>query len=79
MDALRVETLLEVGNIIMSAVMSAMSILLTSRLSFQFPSYRTERRYIINSDIMKRYEIGIIARTRFEVHQKVIEGIFSSF
>lgn len=75
MDALRVETLLEVGNIIISAVMSALSILLTTRLSFEFPSYHSEKTQdLINPLILNRSDIGIIARTHFVVQQKEIEG-----
>lgn len=75
MDALRVETLLEVGNIIISAVMSSLSILLTSRLSFEFPSYRSEKTVnILNPLILNHSDIGIIARTHFIVQQKEIDG-----
>jgi len=74
MDALRVETLLEVGNIIISSVMSSFSILLTSRLSFRFPSYQSGN-WIIEDKISKNNpEIGILAKTRFEVQKKNIEG-----
>ena len=72
MDALRVETLLEVGNIIISSTMSALSILLTTGLSFQFPIYRTGKRN--QFAIEPQMKVGIIARTRFEVQQKMIEG-----
>ena len=75
MDALRVETLIEVGNIIISAVMSAFSILLTSRLSYEFPSYRSEKKVnILNPLILYQSDISIIARTHFSVQQKEIDG-----
>lgn len=85
MDALRVETLLEVGNIIISAVMSALGILLKSRLTFQFPSYRAETRDqfpsyraetrdLISSLIIKPSDIGIMTNIHFFVQQKEIEG-----
>ncbi|MGV8108816.1 hypothetical protein [Methanospirillum purgamenti] len=79
MDALRVETLMEVGNIIMSSVMSSFSILLTSRLSFLFPSYQTGIRNMNNSASQVSSDIGIMARTRFEVHEKEIEGLLFFF
>jgi chemotaxis protein CheC len=41
MDALMVETLIEVGNVIISSVMSSFSILLTSSLTFLYPVYRS--------------------------------------
>lgn len=74
MDALRVETLLEVGNIIISSVMSSFSILLTSNLSFLFPSYHTGTWMIQNQISETNLEIGILAKTTFEVQQKMIEG-----
>jgi len=75
MDALRVETLLEVGNIIISSVMSALNILLTSRLSYEFPCYRSEKRLdLLNPLILNQSDIGIIARTYFSVRQKEIES-----
>jgi chemotaxis protein CheC len=74
MDALREETLLEVGNIITSAVMSALGILLKSRLSFQFPTYRTEAGDLSRSLSQEQSDIGIIARIHFTVHQKEIDG-----
>jgi len=40
MDALRVETLIEVGNVVISSVMSSFSILLSSPLTFLYPVYR---------------------------------------
>ncbi len=75
MDALRVETLLEVGNIIISSVMSAMSILLSSRLHFEFPSYQTEKIHSpFNPGIRNRSDIAIMANTHFAVQQKDIAG-----
>ena len=75
MDALRVETLLEVGNIIISAVMSSLSILLPVRLSYEFPSYRSENTAnILNPLILNHSDIGIIAKTHFIVQEKEING-----
>ncbi|PKL59309.1 MAG: hypothetical protein CVV33_08500 [Methanomicrobiales archaeon HGW-Methanomicrobiales-4] len=75
MDALRVETLLEVGNIIISAVMSSVSILLTKRLIFEFPSYHSEKVLnLLNPLILNQSDIGIIARTHFTVQEKEIVG-----
>lgn len=72
MDMLRVETLLEVGNVIISSVMSSLSILLTSHLSFQYPIYRADRRF--SSDPGCESGVVIIAGTRFEVQKKIIVG-----
>ena len=75
MDILRIETLLEVANIIISSVMSAMNILVSSRLSFQFPYYQNE--YIDGECLIEKYssEYNINAKIRFKVQEKEIEGI----
>lgn len=74
MDALRVETLIEVGNVIISSIMSSFSILLKTHLSFLHPVYRTgkwiENKLIINS----HPEVGIFARTNFHILDREIEG-----
>lgn len=74
MDALRVETLLEVGNIIISSVMSSFSILLSSRLLFKFPSYYIGKGLIEGQMSKTKPEIAILAKTQFEVQKKTIEG-----
>jgi chemotaxis protein CheC len=74
MDALRVETLLEVANIIISSVMSALSILISSKLSFQYPSYQTSSSDGEHLTFKDQSDVGINARTRFLVQEKEIEG-----
>lgn len=75
MDALRVETLLEVGNIIISAVMSAINMVIRSRLSYEYPSYRSDKsQNLLSPLILNQSDISIIARTHFIVQQKDIEG-----
>ncbi|MBN1166503.1 MAG: hypothetical protein JXA44_05150 [Methanospirillaceae archaeon] len=74
MDALRIETLLEVGNIITGSVMSALSIVLTSRLSFQFPGYQTGPYDSVHPFTLPESDVGIIARTWFLLQKKEIEG-----
>jgi chemotaxis protein CheC len=75
MDALRAETLIEVGNVIISSVMSSFSILLSSPLTFLYPVYRigkwVENTLIINSQPKQ----GILARTKFQIQDREIEGI----
>lgn len=72
MDILREETLLEVGNIIISSVMSSLSIVLPSPLSFQFPIYRTDRWSGTDPD--RKPGVVIVAGVRFELQQKIIVG-----
>ena len=75
MDALRVETLIEVGNIIISSVMSSFSILLLSHLTFLYPRYRTgmweDEQHSLPSDA----KTGIVATTRFQILDREIEGV----
>lgn len=75
MDALRVETLLEVGNIIISALMCSFSTLLDTRLAFQFPAYHAgSTNSIIQQAICNQFEVSIFAQITFEVQKKRIEG-----
>jgi len=74
MDALRVETLIEVGNVIISSVMSSFSILLSSHLTFLYPVYRIGK-WVENSLIINYHpKQGILARTKFQIQDREIEG-----
>ncbi len=74
MDALRVETLLEVSNIIISSVMSSLSIFLKSRLLFQFPRYQVGKAKSIIPYAITGTLIGIIAHTHFLVQDRHVES-----
>ena len=75
MDALRVETLLEVGNIITSSVMSSFSVLLTSRLNFLFPRYKSGTWDLEKPLGEIKPDIGIIAKGSFILEGKEIEAL----
>jgi chemotaxis protein CheC len=75
MDALRVETLLEVGNIIISALMCSFSTLMDTRLAFQFPAYHAgTTNSIIEQAMSNQYGVCIAAQITFEVQKRRIEG-----
>lgn len=74
MDALRVETLIEVGNVIISSVMSSFTILLSSHLTFLYPVYRTGKWVENLLTIDSHPKVGILARTKFLIHDREIEG-----
>lgn len=74
MDALMVETLIEVGNVIISSVMSSFSILHNARLTFLYPVYRSGR-WVENTLLMNSHpKTGILARTTFQIQDRRIEG-----
>ena len=77
MDAIRMETLKEVGNIIINSIMGSISNILSQHLSFSIPVYyegklsgvRAIQRNINDDDWV------IVAYTQFQVEAKHIEGI----
>jgi chemotaxis protein CheC len=75
MDALRIETLLEVGNIIISALMSSLASHMDTRFSFRFPIYHdgTIDTLILDA-LFCQFETRIDAGITFEVQNKRIEG-----
>ena len=73
MDVLRVETLLEVGNIIISSVMSAFSLLSSRRLTYRTPIYRVVTP-AVTTFTGTGNEVGILARSTFELRSIEIEG-----
>lgn len=75
MDALRIETLLEVGNIIISALMSSLSTHMDSRFSFKFPEYYDGTTDTLTIDaLFCNYDIRIDAQITYVVQKKRIEG-----
>ncbi|MGD0081278.1 MAG: chemotaxis protein CheX [Methanoregula sp.] len=76
MDAIRVETLKEVGNIIINSVMGSISNVLSQHLSFTLPVYYegklssiTATRHTIEDD-----DCVIVAHTQFLIESRNIEG-----
>ncbi len=74
MDALMVETLIEVGNVIISSVMSSFSILHNTSLTFLYPVFKSGR-WVENTRMRNSHQqTGILARTTFQIQDRVIEG-----
>jgi chemotaxis protein CheC len=77
MDAIRMETLKEVGNIIINSIMGSISNILSQHLSFSIPVYyegklsgvKAIQRNINDDDWV------IVAYTQFQIESKHIEGI----
>ena len=75
MDAARIETLMETGNILISTTMSALCTVLTSYPDYRLPLYRDGRKNVILIDLYQpAYEVTVLVRIRFEVHGRIIEG-----
>ncbi len=76
MDAIRVETLKEVGNIIINSVMGSISNVLSQHLSFSLPVYYEGK---LSSIAATRHNIDeddwvIVAHTHFLIESRNIEG-----
>jgi chemotaxis protein CheC len=76
MDALRIETLKEVGNIIINSVMGSISNVLSKHLSFSLPVYY-EGKLSAVAATRNHFEDDdwvIIAHTHFQIESENIEG-----
>jgi chemotaxis protein CheC len=75
LDAVMVDTLKEVGNIIVNGVMGTISNILSERLEYSLPSYHQGfARAIISEPGWAPEKEVIIANTRFRVSEKNIVG-----
>lgn len=76
MDAVQVETLKEVGNIIINAVMGSISNVLSEHLGFSLPVYYEGRLSSIAADRLRGEgdDWVVIARTQFLIESMQIEG-----
>lgn len=76
MDAVYVETLIEIGNILINAVMGSISNVLSEHLTFSLPQYQEGPVYSIAAKNMKRKGNlwVIIARTNFLIEARHVEG-----
>ncbi len=75
MDSIRSETLLEVGNIIINAVMGSISNNIGERLRYQLPGYVEDSlTHLVQSDRWSDDDLVILAHTRFLVQEKNISG-----
>jgi chemotaxis protein CheC len=76
MDAIRVETLKEVGNIIINSVMGSISNVLSQHLSFNLPVYYEGKLSAITATrhTMEDDDYVIVAHTQFLIESRNIEG-----
>jgi chemotaxis protein CheC len=76
MDAVQVETMKEVGNIIINAVMGSISNILSENLSFSLPVYFEGQLSTIATDRFRGMQDDwvVIAKTQFLIESKKIEG-----
>jgi chemotaxis protein CheC len=75
MDALRSETLKEVGNIIINSVMGSISNILSQHLSFSLPVYYEGKMSAVTATrrTIKEDDWVIVAHTQFLIESKNIE------
>jgi chemotaxis protein CheC len=75
MDAVRIDTLMEAGNIISSCTMSAICSVIPSYPDYHLPLYRNDRRDAIFIELLQPdYEVTIQVKIRFEIQDRIIEG-----
>ncbi|MBF0537582.1 MAG: chemotaxis protein CheC [Nitrospirae bacterium] len=75
MDSIRIGTLLEVGNIVLNGVMGSLSNILRTHVEYSIPIHQNENLYnIINSNNILAKPVVLLARTRFKIETKLIEG-----
>jgi chemotaxis protein CheC len=76
MDALRIETLKEVGNIIINSVMGSISNILSQHLSFSLPVYYEGKMLSVAASRhhFEDEDWVIVAHTHFQIESKNIEG-----
>lgn len=81
LDALRIETLNEVGNIVNNAVMGSITNILDERLTYSMPTYAEGNiQQILGGDISKGFEWVILARSQFILSDlKVVGNILMIF
>jgi chemotaxis protein CheC len=75
MDAIRIETLKEVGNIIINAVMGSIANVLSQHLSYSLPTYQELGMGSLASSIHARVDDRlVIANAHFRIEETPIDG-----
>lgn len=75
MDVVRIDTLMETGNIIISCTMSALCNIIPSHLKYHLPLYRNDKKNVILIDLNQtEFKVTILVRIRFEIQDRMIEG-----
>ncbi len=76
LDAVKVGTLTEVGNIVINGVMGSMSNLLKQQMNYMLPTYFEDSidRLLTANYLFEVNTIFLLAQTRFEIRQLEIMG-----
>ncbi|MFX0094985.1 MAG: chemotaxis protein CheC [Candidatus Hodarchaeota archaeon] len=76
LDSLRSGTLMEIGNILLSAVMSTLSNTLSTHLSYSVPTYYESslNSFIQQIGDFEEENIIVVAETRFSIAKQAIKG-----
>lgn len=73
MDMIRSETLTEMGNILINAVMGTISNFLDQSLSYALPVYVQDLPAFLSAPFHERDQL-LFARTRFRVRERSVNG-----
>ena len=75
LDAVKIGTLLEVGNIVLNGIMGSLSNVLTKHLEYSLPTYLEGKvDKVMNSKQLEPNASILLAHTRFEIEQLQIAG-----
>lgn len=76
LDAIRIGTLSEVGNIVLNGVIGTLSNMLSMRLTYSLPSYMEDRlQALLRPTLAPESEPVLIARANFTVEELHIQGV----
>lgn len=76
LDAIKIGTLTEVGNILLNAVMGSIGNILDSRLSYAIPAYQEGSLKSILMPLLQHESAALEVTTRFTVQSRQITGEF---
>ncbi len=77
LDSIRSSTLLEIGNIVINAIMGTIGNLLKSNLEFLLPEYQKSkdfRKFFINTDKSNQQSLVVLAETNFSLEKLKVDG-----
>ena len=75
LDAVKIGTLLEIGNIVLNGIMGSLSNMLKNHLEYSLPSYKEGRLgYLLSSKQLENNASVMLAHTRFAIEKLQIAG-----
>ncbi len=77
LDSIRSSTLLEIGNIVINAIMGTIGNLLNSNLEFSLPEYQKNkglRKLFIDENTTDKQKIVVLAETNFSLEKLKVDG-----